>query len=191
MTHTTNLTAGLTTDPATALTAERADLLESLGTHRRFLLTTAEGLTDDQARLRPTASALTVGGLIKHVASTEQGWTSFMTGAGLPGSDVEVDWTNPDPAVVAAYQDGFTLLPHETLAGVLADYEAVAAATDELVATLPDLDASYPLPPAPWFPPGASWSVRRAVLHIVAETAQHAGHADIVRESIDGQRTMG
>jgi hypothetical protein len=195
MTHTTDLTAELATDPdpdpAPALTTERADLLESLQTHRRFLRTTADGLTDDQARLRPTASALTVGGLIKHVASTEQGWTSFMAGAGLPGSDVEVDWTNPDPAVVAAYQDGFTLLPHETLAGVLAGYEAVAAATDELVATLPDLDAAYPLPPAPWFPPGAAWSVRRAVLHIVAETAQHAGHADIVRESIDGQRTMG
>jgi hypothetical protein len=83
------------------------------------------------------------------------------------------------------------LLPTESLAGVLADYERVAATTDHLVATLRDLDAAYPLPPAPWFPPGASRSVRRTVLHIIAETAQHAGHADIIRESIDGQKTMG
>ncbi|CAA9379517.1 MAG: Protein of unknown function DUF664, partial [uncultured Pseudonocardia sp.] len=61
---------------------------------------------------------------------------------------------------------------------------------DELVRTL-DLDASFPLPEAPWFAPGAQRSVRRAFLHIAAETAQHAGHADILRESLDGQKTMG
>ena len=60
-----------------------------------------------------------------------------------------------------------------------------------IVATLPDLDASYPLPPAPWFPPDGRRSVRRTIVPIVAETAQHAGHADIIRESIDGARSMG
>ena len=102
-----------------------------------------------------------------------------------------MDWSNPDPAMIEAYASGFELLPAETLAGVLAEYERVAARTDELVATLPDLDAEYPLPTAPWFPPGGRRSVRRAIVHIVAETAQHAGHADIIRESIDGQKTMG
>ena len=56
---------------------------------------------------------------------------------------------------------------------------------------LPDLDASFPLPPAPWFALGAVRSVRRTIVHIVAETAQHAGHADIIRETIDGAKTMG
>jgi hypothetical protein len=74
---------------------------------------------------------------------------------------------------------------------VLEDYAAVARHTDELVATLPDLDASHPLPVAPWFPPDGVRSARRVFLHIIAETAQHAGHADILRESIDGQKTMG
>jgi hypothetical protein len=78
----------------------------------------------------------------------------------------------------------------ETLAGLLEEYAAVAAATDTLVATA-DLEARHPLPEAPWFAPGASWSVRRVFLHIVAETAQHAGHADIIREAIDGQKSMG
>jgi hypothetical protein len=82
------------------------------------------------------------------------------------------------------------LAPGETLAGVLSDYEEVARRTDELVATL-HLDAEHALPEAPWFQPGACWSVRRVFLHSIAETAQHAGHADILRESIDGQKTMG
>jgi hypothetical protein len=74
---------------------------------------------------------------------------------------------------------------------VLAHYEEVAHRTDDVVRTLPDLDASHPLPEAPWFEPGAHRSARRVFLHIVAETAQHAGHADILRETLDGQKTMG
>jgi hypothetical protein len=74
---------------------------------------------------------------------------------------------------------------------VLAGYDAVAQRTDEIVRALPDLDASHELPPAPWFPPGKRYSARRVLLHIIAETSQHAGHADILRESLDGQKTMG
>jgi hypothetical protein len=74
---------------------------------------------------------------------------------------------------------------------LFASYEEVAARTDALVRTLPDLDADQPLPEAPWFEPGARWSARRVLLHIVAETAQHAGHADILRESLDGAKSMG
>lgn len=58
-------------------------------------------------------------------------------------------------------------------------------------AGLPDLDAGHPLPPAPWFEAGARWSASRVVLHVIAETAQHAGHADILRESLDGAKSMG
>ena len=77
------------------------------------------------------------------------------------------------------------------MAGLLENYDRVAQRTDELIATLPDLDRSFPLPEAPWFEPGASWSVRRVLLHVLAETSQHAGHADIIRETIDGSKTMG
>jgi hypothetical protein len=83
------------------------------------------------------------------------------------------------------------MLPGETLAGILADYERVAARTDEVIRTLPDLDSAHPLPRAPWFQPGARWSARRVVLHLIAEISQHAGHADIIREGLDGAKSMG
>jgi uncharacterized damage-inducible protein DinB len=165
------------------LTRERADLLETLRKHRGFLRYTVRGLTDEQASERTTASELTLVGLIKHVAHTESTWTGFIEKGGAAfGGD---NWT------LDAWQRQWHLEPGETLAGLLDRYEEVARHTDQLVATLPDLDVSHPLPPAPWFEKGASWSARRALLHIVAETAQHAGHADILRESIDGQKTMG
>jgi uncharacterized damage-inducible protein DinB len=187
---TTNTTAQTPSDPT--LTGERADLVETLRRHRDFLRTTAAGLTDDQARTRSTVSELTVGGLIKHVAQTERQWATFMReGAGsAPDIDWEsIDWSNP-PAEIAAFQDSHRMLEDETLEGLLAEYAQVGEETDRLVATL-DLDTRYDLPKAPWFAPGQQWSVRRAAMHIVAETSQHAGHADIIREAIDGQKTMG
>jgi hypothetical protein len=83
------------------------------------------------------------------------------------------------------------MLPEDTVGGLLAEYELVARRTDNLVATLPDLDSSHPLPEAPWFEPGARWTARQVLLHVIGETAQHAGHADIIRESLDGAKTMG
>ena len=73
---------------------------------------------------------------------------------------------------------------------LLERYADAAQRTDDLIPTL-DLDAAQALPVAPWFEPGGRWSARRVLLHIIAETAQHAGHADIIRESLDGAKTMG
>ena len=84
----------------------------------------------------------------------------------------------------------FLLRDDETLSGVLDRYTAVAEETERLAATL-DLETAHALPEAPWCPPGVSWTVRRVLVHILAETAQHAGHADIIREAIDGRKTMG
>lgn len=175
-----------TTDQTTVST-ERADLLETLDTHREFLRMTVRDLTDEQARQRTTASELTLGGLIKHVTETELSWANFIVNGPDTGHKPFEEWTPEDFAARAA---SFQLLPDETLAGVMAEYDRVAAATDALVGTV-DLDASQPLPEAPWFTPGARRSARRALMHIVAETAQHAGHADIIRESLDGAKTMG
>lgn len=172
------------TSSETPATGERADLIEALDLHRHFLRYTVRELTDEQARSRTTASELSPGGLIKHVAIIERRWIDFISdGAAAMGETGE--------AAYAAHAQSFRMTAQETLAGLLETYQEVARRTDELVRTLPDLDASQPLPPAPWFEPGARWSARRVLLHVIAETAQHAGHADILRESLDGAKTMG
>ncbi|MBO4163510.1 DinB family protein [Micromonospora antibiotica] len=161
------------------LTGERADLLQAVGMHRGFLRHTVRGLTDAQAATRSTASELCLGGLIKHVTMVEDRWARFMVGGAEAMESEPVDWAGM-----------FQMTDDDTLVDLLARYAETAARTDELITTL-DLDASHPLPVAPWFEPGAAWSVRRTLLHVIGETAQHAGHADIIRESIDGAKTMG
>jgi uncharacterized damage-inducible protein DinB len=165
------------------VTGERADLLAALDKHRHFLLYTTRELTDEQAARRTTASELTLGGLIKHVAITERQWARFI----VEGASA----MSFDAATMTDWMSAFKMAEGETLAGLLDEYAQVARHTDELVASLPDLDAAHPLPDVPWFERGATWSARRVLLHIIAETAQHAGHADILRESLDGAKTMG
>ena len=179
------MTSTITRDQATA--GERADLLAMLAKHRHFLRFTTRDLTDEQARQRTTASELCLGGLVKHVTNVERSWAKFI----VEGPAAMGDPTAMTEAELAEWGSQFQLLPGETLAGVLAEYAEVASRTDELVAALPDLNAAHPLPAAPWFEPGASWSARRVLMHIIAETAQHAGHADIIRESLDGAKSMG
>jgi hypothetical protein len=168
-----------------ALDQERADILEALTAHRAFLRRTIEGLSSDDAARRTTVSDLTLGGIVKHVTQTESQWVAFVG----QGPSAFPAWN--DRSAFQDRLDHFTMLPGDTVESVLADYAGVASRTDELLATLPSLDERHPLPEAPWFPPGATRSARRVFLHIVAETAQHAGHADIVREALDGARTMG
>lgn len=169
--------------PTETVTGERADLLEQLARSRYFLRYTVRGLADEQARQRTTDSELTLGGLIKHVAQVENRWARFI----LDGPEA-MDFATGDPD---EWMNGFRMLDGETLVGLLVEYEQIAERTDDLVRELPDLDAKQPLPPRPWFEQGASWSARRVLLHVIAETAQHAGHADIIRESLDGSRSMG
>ena len=171
------------TDHTTTTTRERSDLLETLDKHRGFLRRTVDGMTDDQAGLRPTASQLCLGGIVKHVTRMEERWVDFI----LEGPSA----IGPaDDGAFREHQASFEM-EDARLAELLSGYEDVSRRTDQVVASLPSLDASHPLPEAPWFEPGARWSARRVLLHVIAETAQHAGHADIIREAIDGSKTMG
>jgi len=153
---------------------EREGLLAFLRQQRYVLELTAYGLTDEQARLAPNRSPLSVGGLIKHVARTESGWVDIILQQ--PGGEAD------------DYVDGFTLRPDETLAGVLDHYHQVAARTEEVLAGIADLGQPVPVPEGvPWYPQDVdAWSVRWVLLHLIQETARHAGHADIVREAVDG-----
>lgn len=154
---------------------ERAGLLAFLEQQRLVLRLSAYGLTDDQARATPTVSRLTVGGLLKHAAAVERRWMETVLQRERAGGPEE-------------YAAAFTLRRDETLAGALDDYASAAAKTDAVIAAIPDLGRAVPVPrDAPWFPDDVdAWSVRWVLLHLIQETARHAGHADIIRESIDG-----
>lgn len=135
----------------------------------------AYGLTEEQLRAAPSASSLSVGALLKHVAFTERGWVARITGA-------------PEPSTQADYQQQFDLADSDTVDSLVADVDAAGAATEAAVALVDDLGRAVPVPKGqPWFPQDIeAWSVRWVLLHLIEEIARHAGHADIIRESIDG-----
>jgi uncharacterized damage-inducible protein DinB len=155
---------------------ERDSLIEFLRQQRYVLKIAAFGLTDEQAQAAPSASDLSVGGLIKHVALTEQHWMRRIV-RGETYGDIEGE-----------YENGFRFVEGETLESVLAFYDQVAADTERFIAEEEDLGRLVPIPKGvPWFPQDEdNWSLRWVLMHVVEETARHAGHADIVRESIDG-----
>lgn len=168
----------------TTLTHEARDLLGALDAHRAFLRQTVRGLSDEHLGRRTSVSELCLGGILKHVTAVERTWARFI----VEGPSA---FRAFDEHSFADHQAQFTVGPDDTVAALLSDYEEAARATCDVVSGLSDLDADQPLPEAPWFEPGARWTARRVLLHLLAETAQHAGHADIIRESIDGQKTMG
>ncbi|MCH5675063.1 DinB family protein [Streptomyces gilvus] len=161
--------------PAEARGDERGALLafieEQRGGIRRALL----GLTEEQAASKPSASDLSLSGLLKHVAETEQSW--------IARAKQEPPAIHRDPS---NWHETFQLMGDETVESQLAHWEKVAAETEAYVRSVPSLDDTFPLPNDPWFPPEGRVSVRWLCLHLIRETARHAGHADIIRESLDG-----
>jgi uncharacterized damage-inducible protein DinB len=154
---------------------ERDGLLAYLEQQRAVIRIAAYGLTDEQARLAPTVSSLTVGGLIKHVAAVERSWVDMVLERRSSGPQED-------------YERNFRLGADETLASALDSYREAAKETDRVIAGIADLGQPVPVPKGvPWFPQDVdTWSVRWVLLHLIQETARHAGHADIVREAIDG-----
>ncbi|MEV6248719.1 DinB family protein [Streptomyces sp. NPDC051742] len=157
---------------------ERTALTAYLAHQRRALRVTAYGLTEEQARLTPSASELSIGGLIKHAARCETFWTDLIL-------------QQPREAQRSSDEsdaDEFELTPDETLTGALAAHAAAAERTDAVIAGIPDLGRPVPVPQGlPWFPAEVKeWSVRWVLLHLIEETARHGGHADVIRETIDG-----
>jgi uncharacterized damage-inducible protein DinB len=149
---------------------ERDALLTFPGVQRAALRAAVFGLTDEQARSRPAASALCLGGLVKHAARTERRWVvAGIAGQSLPGLWPIEDW----PA-------DFELTEQETLDGVLGYYAETAERTTQIVSAIDDLDQPSAINP--------EQSVRWVLFHLIQETARHAGHADILRETLDGRR---
>jgi uncharacterized damage-inducible protein DinB len=167
---------------APAINDEREALLAFLNQQRDAVRAAAYGLTDQQATATPSASALSVGGIVKHLAIGEWGWIVERVAQSdeTPPFERNDDWG-------ATHQ----LLDGETLEWALDLYDKVARRTEEIVRSLEDLGATFKAPEFPWFSTeGMYWSPRWVLLHLIEETARHAGHADIVRETLDGKNAF-
>ncbi|MFE4692525.1 DUF664 domain-containing protein [Streptomyces sp. NPDC056749] len=158
---------------------ERDDLLALVTDQRTNFLYTVTGLDDAGARARTTVSELTLGGLLKHLGLVQRSWLDVVEGT----APARVDWADLDP-------DGNRMTDAETVPGLLEAFHEAAAAFDRTVREEDDLDREVTLPTYPWSPPEpVVWTVRRVLWHIFREIAHHSGHADIVREALDGAST--
>ncbi|CAM5257856.1 DinB family protein [Streptomyces xanthochromogenes] len=155
---------------------ERGALINFVEAQRGGLRRALIGLTDEQAASRPSASGLSLSGLVKHVAETELNWLRM---AQQQPNGKRRDQSN--------WHESFVLTGDETVEGVLAFWAEVAVETEEFIRKVPSLDDTFPLPDAPWFPKDGRVSMRWLMIHLVEEMARHAGHADIIRESLDGK----
>ena len=153
---------------------EGQGLLAFLEHQRQAVRYAVYGLSGDQARARPTRSGLSLGGLVKHLMYGERNWTDRVEG--VPTGDRAFE----------DYMESFALSDHETLPAVLRRYEQASARTDAVMGAIGDLGRQVPLPAEPWFADLEGCTVRWVLLHLVEETARHAGHADILREALDG-----
>jgi hypothetical protein len=168
---------------AAPVTGERHSLREFLALHQNAFLAVSYGLTDEQARSTPTVSALSIGGLVKHATGVQRAWVERVKAApDFPPRD-----QRPMEEQIAGYQDEHVMRDDETLEQVLQRLEEQNAETLRVFAEA-DLDTPVPVPhDVPWFPKDIdNWSVRWVAHHLNSELARHAGHADIIRESIDG-----
>lgn len=157
------------------VTDEREALLAFLAQQRDSVRVSAYGLTDEQARTAGSVSELTIAGLVKHLTAVELSWmdTVLEQESAAKGDD---------------YGSNFQVAADESVRELLERYDDAAKRTESVVAAIEDLGRPVPVPQGvPWFPPDVeAWSVRWVLLHLIEETSKHAGHADIVRESIDG-----
>jgi len=162
--------------PAEAPGDERGARISFVEAQRGAVRRSVLGLTEEQAASRPSASGLSLSGLLKHLAEMELNWLRMAQQRPNERQRTEATWG-----------DSFRLVEDETIPEVLAFWDGVAKETAEFIASVPSLDDTFPLPEAPWFPKDGAVSMRWLMLHLVEEVGRHAGHADIIRESLDGK----
>jgi len=148
---------------------EKESLHVSLDRHRDAVLWKVDGLDDEQLRRPMTPSGTSLLGLVKHLGSVEYGW--FCDTFDRKSESIPFDEADPEADMRAA--------PHETTADILGYYRRARTAADQVIDELDvdDLGTAWS---------GDTVSMRWVLIHMIEETARHAGHMDIVRELIDG-----
>ena len=148
---------------------EKTSLRVALDRHREAILWKIDGLDDEQLRRSMVPSGTSLLGLVKHLAAVEYGW--FCDTFGREAEPLPFDDDDPDADL--------RIEPGETTEDVLAFYGRARAAADQAIDELDIEDTG-----TAWF--GEAVTMRWVLIHMVEETARHAGHVDILRELIDG-----
>jgi hypothetical protein len=150
-------------------TDERELLLSILDIQREHVIRTVKGLSEEQVRWHPDDALLPLIGIVNHLTRVEWRW--------IDGRYLRAEVTKDD--------DEFIVLADRTIEDVVAAYRARAEKTARAV-----LGASITAPclGGPGQPPRPGIDLRWVLLHLIQETAHHAGHADATRELLDGSR---
>ena len=156
---------------------ERTMLLAFLDLHRATLVRKAAGLDEDALARSLPPSSLTLGGLLKHMALVEDDWfTSDISGHDMPEPWASADWdADRDWELNSARDD----TPEE----LLDLFESACGRSRAVVDACPTLDQRA----VKADPHGNHVTVRWVLVHMIEEYARHCGHADFLREAIDGQ----
>ena len=153
--------------PFEAMPDELTGLRTFVTAQRDAIVRKLDGLTDEQAVSRPTVSDFCMLTLVKHVAFVERRWMRAIAGLDMTGY-----WPPADPA-----EEG-RIDPGDDVASIQAFHADVAATTESVFDGITDLDAVNDF----------GLNNRWILLHLVEELARHAGHADLLRESLDGTK---
>ncbi|MDO4255387.1 MAG: DUF664 domain-containing protein [Kocuria sp.] len=145
----------------------------------RQIACTLQGLTDEQIRQTPTASAMSLASIARHCLYVGNSGILTVFDACRAESHGLQDHESGIPAASAIRDD-------DTAESLAAELEDMAAWVERTLA-LVDMDQRVPVPDVPWAPNIDTWPARWVALHGIEEYARHAGHADILRESLDGK----
>lgn len=173
---------------APSVTTEADALFVFLEQQCAQLKLTARDLSDEQARSAPTASPLSISGLLAHAAQVLNGWLQQVKEPDRYIDEEEYPRINDGLGLDGMF-DG-SALPDLDIAEVMVIFEKAVAEIDVARRAVDengiDLGAVVPMPGNPWMPKDFVMNVRWILCHLATEIARHAGHADIIRESIDG-----
>jgi hypothetical protein len=157
-------------DPDPRTSDEREMLLGFLRRQRETVLKTAEGLTDEQVRWTPPGRLTPIIAILNHLPYVEWRWVDGRyLGEEVSRSELE-----------------FQVPADRTIEQVIADYQTRASRTEAIVRAAPSVEVECPGHPSQ--PPRPGLNLRWVLLHLIEETAHHAGHADATREMLDGSR---
>jgi hypothetical protein len=162
----TETTARGDVGPPSLNTDEKTTLIVFLDYLREALIVKTYGVVDAELRTAGVPSGTSLLWLLKHMIAVEYNWFEWS----YLGADVPV---RDDEAEVG---------PEDTAAGLVAQYREAVARANAIIADCDDLDRPGKRSLRPDAPPSMRW----LLVHMIEETARHAGHADILRERIDG-----